>query len=94
MSTLGQKGHTSINEVDLYKMIVELESLSVKDIDALLQQYGMDFCSALDVGQSATEQNSDFYEILYDPVRRICTRSPPPPPAIFYRRRAIHRGMN
>ena len=94
MSTLGQKDRTSINEVDLYKMMVELESLSVKDIDALLQEYGKDFCSALHVGQSAMEQNSDFSEVLYDPVRRICTRSPPPPPGIFNRRRAIHRGMN
>ena len=89
MSTLGQKDHASIFEVDLYKMMVEMEPLSVNDIDALLQEYGMDFCSALDVGHSATEQNSDFFEVLYDPVRRICTPSPPPPPGIFYRRRAV-----
>ena len=89
MSTLGQNDHESINEVDLNKMMVELESLSVKDIDALLQEYGMDFCSALHVGQSATEQESDFSDVLYDPVRRICTPSPPPPPGIFNRRRAV-----
>ena len=95
MSTLGQNDHESINEVDLNKMMVELESLSVKDIDALLQEYGKDFCSALHVGQSAMEQNSDFSEVNFDPVRSMRTSAPPPPPKRFQRRRktALH-GLN
>ena len=94
MSTLGRKDHASIFEVDLYQMMFELEALSLNDLDALLQEFEMDFCSALHVRQSTSEQDSDFSEMLYDPVRRLCSPSPPPPPGIFYRRRAMHRSMN
>ena len=95
MSKLGQQQHTSKNEADMYEMMIESEALSIQHIDALHKENRIDFRCALHIRLSIPEQNSDFSEVNFDPVRSMRTSAPPPPPKRFQRRRktALH-GLN
>ena len=95
MSKLGQQQHTSMNEVDMYEMMIESEALSIQHIDALQKENGIGFRCALHVRLSIPEQNSDFSDVNLDPVRSMRTSAPPPPPKRFQRRRnTAQHGLN
>ena len=95
MSKLGQQQYTSMNEADMYEMMIESEALSIQHIDALHKENRIDFRCALHIRLSIPEQNSDFSDVNLDPVRSIRTSAPPPPPKRFQRRRnTAQHGLN
>ena len=95
MSKLGQQQHPSMNEVDMYEMMIESEALSIQHIDALHKENEIDFRCALHARLSIPEQNSDFSDVNLDPVRSMRTSAPPPPPKRFQRRRnTAQHGLN
>ena len=95
MSKLGQQDPSSVSEDGIYEMIVELEALSIQHIDALQKKNGIDFRCALHIRLSVPEQNSDFSDVNFDPVRSMRSSAPPPPPKRFQRRRnTAQHGLN
>ena len=95
MSKLGQQQYTSMNEADMYEMMIESEALSIQHIDALQKKNGIDFRCALHIRLSVPEQNSDFSDVNFDPVRSMRSSAPPPPPKRFQRRRnTAQHGLN